>query len=60
MPRVALSAADVVNVRHGRAVNGASPNQPPTVALVDDANELVAIAERVNDAWQPRMVLANA
>jgi tRNA pseudouridine55 synthase len=60
LPRVSLSAADVVNVRHGRAVSGSMPDQAQTVVLIDEANDLIAIAERVNDAWQPRMVLSNA
>jgi tRNA pseudouridine55 synthase len=60
LPRVVLSAQDVINVRHGRAVAALAPAHSTTAALVGEAAELVAIAERVNDAWQPRMVLPNA
>ena len=60
LPRVALSAADVINVRHGRAVGVSSLAQMETAALVDETNALVAIAARANDAWQPRMVLPHA
>ena len=60
LPRVSLSPIDVANVRHGRAVTASAPNEEPSVALVDESNHLVAIAERVDDAWQPRMVLPNA
>jgi tRNA pseudouridine55 synthase len=60
LPNVSLSAADVIDVRHGRAVRSSPGTQAQTVALVDSASALVAIAERVNDAWQPRMVIPNA
>ena len=59
MPQVVVSARDVINVRHGRPVGASAPNGVQTVALVDEANALVAIAERVDDAWQPRVVLPN-
>jgi tRNA pseudouridine55 synthase len=60
LPRVSLSEADVINVRHGRTVSVSSSHQAETVALVDETNALVAIAARANHAWQPRMVLPHA
>jgi tRNA pseudouridine55 synthase len=60
MARVSVSPTDVINVRHGRALDASSSEHTGNVALVDDADKLVAIAERVNDGWQPRMVLPHA
>ena len=59
---VSLGPEQVVDVRHGRAV----PMRPDDShlsgksALTDDAGRLVAIAERVDDMWQPRVVLPDA
>ena len=61
LPRVVLSAQDVTNVRHGRTVAAPlAPDSGTAAALVDEAHALIAIAERMNDAWQPRMVLPHA
>jgi len=59
---VSLDAAQVVDVRHGRAVPAPVDDPLPlrTSALIDDAGRLVAIAERVGDMWQPRVVLPDA
>ena len=60
MARVALSANEVADVRHGRAVRASDANdQAAIAALVDETASLVAIGERVNERWQPRMVLPN-
>lgn len=58
MPREVLDARAVEDVRHGRAV-------PATVegtraALVDHAHRLIAVAERADDRWQPRVVVSAA
>ena len=55
MPRRELVAAEVVGVRHGRAVPARA--ESATVALVDHTGALVAIAEREGDWLQPRVVL---
>ena len=60
LPTVSLSPADVGHVRQGRAVlapdqdGGAPANKS---AMIDDAARLVAVAERVDNVWQPRVVL---
>jgi hypothetical protein len=37
-----------------------TPNHSQPVALVDESNDLIAIAEPVDAFWQPRVVLSNA
>ena len=62
-PTVALSPTDVAHVRHGRSIPVASSDAAPDAAraaLVDGAGGLVAIAERADGTWQPRVVLPNA
>jgi tRNA pseudouridine55 synthase len=56
---VTLSPADVVDVRHGRSVPAAWPDACAAAksALVDETGRLVAISERVDAMWQPRVVL---
>jgi len=63
VPVVRLSAGDVANVRLGRTV--AAPEDSTGApaaksALVDEAGRLVAVAERVDGTWQPRVVLPDA
>jgi tRNA pseudouridine55 synthase len=55
MPRRELAMTEVPGVRHGRAI--AAPGEGTTVALLDGAGALVAIAEREGDWLQPRVVL---
>lgn len=55
MAREPLDAEGVGSVRHGRAVPATAPGD--FGALVGEAGELVAVAERVDDDWQPRVVL---
>lgn len=60
LPTVTLSADDVVNVRHGRAVPAVETDRSATAALVDADGGLIAVAERVDSNWQPRVVLPDA
>jgi tRNA pseudouridine55 synthase len=60
LPVVALSADDVAHVRQGRVVPAAGEgpgHAATTAALVDSAGRLVAVAERTEAVWQPRVVL---
>jgi tRNA pseudouridine55 synthase len=57
MPRQVLDGAEVDHVQHGRAVAAREPGD--TVSLVDDAGELVAVAEREGEWWQPRVVMVS-
>lgn len=58
LPTVALSEADLTDVRHGRAVS--ADGSSGTAALVDPEHRLVGIAEAVGAGWQPRVVFPNA
>jgi len=58
LEQVALDADNVSNVRHGRAVPAAD-SSTLSAALVDESGSLVAVAERVEATWQPRVVLPN-
>jgi len=58
LPAITLPADEVRDVRHGRAIPAAVSD--PTAALVDAAGALVAIADRVGERWQPRVVLPDA
>jgi len=63
LPTVALSPTDVAHVRHGRAIAVTTSDLPPDAAraaLVDGAGSLVAVAERADATWQPRVVLPDA
>jgi tRNA pseudouridine55 synthase len=63
LPTVALSATDLAHVRHGRSIQVTTSDAPPDAArsaLVDGAGSLVAVAERVDATWQPRVVLPDA
>jgi len=63
LPLVRLSPTDVINVRHGRAIAvdlAASSAIAARSALIDDAGRLVAIADRIDAMWQPRVVLPDA
>jgi tRNA pseudouridine55 synthase len=55
LPRQVLDAASAAHVRHGRAV--AATIEGPRAALVDEEGVLLAVAERANDQWSPRVVL---
>lgn len=61
LPPVVLSDAQVVDVRHGRSI--ATPagvpgdGESPASALVDADGRLVAVAQRGDGLWQPRVVL---
>lgn len=58
MPRAALNADEVTAIRAGRQVRARIDGD--TVALVDAEGVLVAVVERENEWWQPRVVLADA
>lgn len=60
LPAVTLTADDVVNVRHGRTLPAADTDRSAAAALVDAAGGLIAVAERVDSSWQPRVVLPDA
>ena len=55
-----LTGDELADVRHGRPVSGATGATSPAGALIGPDGQLVGIAERVGDAWQPRVVLPNA
>lgn len=57
LPMVALEAAEAAAVRHGRAV--VRPGATGEAALVYEGR-LLAVAEAVPGAWQPRVVLEDA
>jgi len=58
MARESLDAAGVAAVRHGRGVPATLPGD--FGALLNDEGGLLAVAERVDDSWQPRVVLSAA
>jgi tRNA pseudouridine55 synthase len=58
LPRLTLSEADVSAVRQGRAADGVEGVASGTVALLDGAGALVAIAEVDGSAARPRKVFA--
>jgi tRNA pseudouridine55 synthase len=67
LPAIRLVGDEVSNVRQGRIVpasddapRGEPARQPSVAALVHVDGHLVAIAERVADGWQPRVVLPDA
>jgi tRNA pseudouridine55 synthase len=63
LPALVLSADQVAHVRQGRTVAATGDhtgNDDRTAALVDAAGSLVAVAERANVSWQPRVVLPDA
>jgi hypothetical protein len=58
LPRQALEAEDLRRALHGNAIQATVDG--PRVALVDAAGDLVAIALRVGDQLQPKVVLKDA
>lgn len=58
MPTQSLVAAERAAVARGRTVPARVPGE--RVALVDDEQTLIAVAERRDDELQPRVVLADA
>jgi tRNA pseudouridine55 synthase len=57
-PRARLDETEVALVRQGHIVHARIPGA--RAALVDGSGALVAVAERCEDGWQPRVVLADA
>jgi hypothetical protein len=48
-------------VLHGNAIGvGNAPVDGARVALIDDEQMLVAVAEREGDEWRPKLVLRDA
>ena len=58
MPRQVVLSDDLARVHHGRPVAAHEPGE--NAALIDEAGELVAVAERDGEWWQPRVVLSGA
>jgi len=56
MTRQVVAGDDVDRVCHGRPI--AAHEDGPNAALVDQAGELVAVAERDGEWWQPRVVIS--
>lgn len=56
MTRQVVSGDDVDRVNHGRPV--AAREAGSNAALVDEAGDLVAVAERDGEWWQPRVVVS--
>jgi tRNA pseudouridine55 synthase len=57
LPIVAVDIDDVARVRQGRVLVADESVGAQTAALVDTNGALVAVAERVDSSWQPRVVL---
>jgi tRNA pseudouridine55 synthase len=57
MTREVVEGDDVMRVQHGRPI--AAHGQGSSVALVDAAGDLVAVAERDGEWWHPRVVLSD-
>ena len=58
VPRQGLDDADLVRVRHGSPICARTDgDNVPVVALVDDKQSLIAIAERVRGELRPKVVL---
>lgn len=58
MPRQVVLSDDLARVHHGRPVTAHEPGD--RAALIDEGGELVAVAERDGEWWQPRVVLSGA
>ncbi|HEY5547750.1 MAG TPA: tRNA pseudouridine(55) synthase TruB [Gemmatimonadaceae bacterium] len=58
MTRRVVAGDDVVRVNHGRPV--AANEEGTNAALVDESGDLVAVAERDGEWWQPRVVISGA
>ncbi len=58
LPRAHLDGAEIARVARGESVPASG--DAPLAALVDTSGALVAIAERVGDRWQPRVVMRDA
>jgi tRNA pseudouridine55 synthase len=57
LPVVTLGVDDIARVRQGRVLAAGESAGSRIAALVDTGGALVAIAERVDSSWQPRVVL---
>ncbi len=55
MPRQVVSRDDAARIHHGRPVEAREAGTQ--VALLTESGDLVAVAEREGDWWQPRVVL---
>lgn len=55
MPRKVVTSDDVTRVSHGRPI--AAHEQGSKIALVNEAGNLLAVAERDGDWWHPRVVI---
>jgi tRNA pseudouridine55 synthase len=58
MARQVMDSSEIALVQHGRAITARAEGE--RAALLDAAGELVAVAERDGESWQPRVVVAGA
>lgn len=58
LPTQHVDAAAALGIAHGRPANATVAGE--WAALVNDGTELVAIAQRANDLWLPRVVLSSS
>lgn len=58
LPQVSLDAAQAQKVRHGMAIP--SDHDAPRVALLGPDEELLGVARREGEMWQPETILPNA
>ncbi|MGH7625227.1 MAG: tRNA pseudouridine(55) synthase TruB [Gemmatimonadaceae bacterium] len=58
LPAQVLTADEAARVAHGQRIPASEPG--PRAALVDDAGALVAVADRTDGNWHPRMVMRDA
>lgn len=58
MTRRVIAGDDVDRVNHGRPVPATEAGE--NAALVDESGDLVAVAERDGEWWQPRVVISGA
>jgi tRNA pseudouridine55 synthase len=61
MPRHVVPSDDVARVSHGQpvAAGPGTASAGSNVALVDESGDLVAVAERNGEWWQPRVVIGH-
>ena len=60
LPTRLLANAELVRVLHGNAIEADSPFVSGAVALVDDTQTLIAVAEREGSELRPKLVLRDA
>lgn len=58
LPAQVLTASEAIRVAHGQRVRASEPGA--RAALVDAAGTLVAVADRADGDWRPRLVMRDA